>query len=93
MIFYHGVGALALTDPALQGSEVHSNAGLLTDTLATLIRASQAAGEITPDIDAKVHARLLLAIVLGLSSSVLAGNDTITDAIAAVETFVTRLRP
>lgn len=92
MIFYHGVGALALTDPALRGPEVHRNAGLLTDTLATLIRAAQAAGEMAPDVDAATHARLLLAIVLGLSSSVLADNDTLDDAVLAVQTFIARLR-
>lgn len=93
MIFYHGVGAMALSDPALQGPAVHNNARLLTDTLAALIRAAQSIGEITPDVDAQVQARLLLAIVLGLSSSVLVDNDTIDDAIIAVQTFLNQLRP
>lgn len=92
MTFYHGVGAVALTDPVMHGRGVHRNAGLLADIIADLLSAAQAEGRVDRALDPRVQARLLLAILLGLSLSVLLENDTVDDATIAVDTHLDRLR-
>lgn len=76
MLHYLTFGGAALTDPALRGADAFRNAFLLTDLLAEQIAAGQAAGEIGADLDPAAAARGILALLLGLSFTVLLDGAT-----------------
>lgn len=63
----------------------------LTEALAALIAAAQAAGALAPDLDPAREADLLLAVVAGLGDAVLLGHRTPEAAVALVDHHLSRL--
>ena len=85
MLHYLTFGGAALTDPALRSADAFRNAFVLTDLLAEQLAAGQVAGEVRRDIDPADASRGILALLLGLSFTVLLDGATARQAEATLE--------
>lgn len=92
MITYHSVGAAGLTDPTLRGPDAHHNATLLIDLVAGLVAAGQTTGELDESLTPVAEARLLVAALIGLSSSVLLEHTTPAQALDTIDEHLARLQ-
>ncbi|MFD0559950.1 TetR family transcriptional regulator [Stackebrandtia endophytica] len=92
LIFYHQVGAVGLTDPTMRGVEAHGRADRLVDLVADMLRQGQELAEVDDTVDAIVEARILLALMVGLSLSVLLENQDLDQVTTAIDSQLARLR-
>ena len=90
MLVYHAFTAAALTDPALRADGAFDNAAVLTRHLADQLHAAASRGpDRGPDQDRDAQA--LLALVLGLSLSVLLARTSAKEARAILDRHLDRL--
>lgn len=90
MLVYHAFTAAALTDPALRTGGAFDNATVLTHHLADQLEAAAPGGKdrgLDPDRDAQA----LLALVLGLSLSVLLERTSAKEATSILDRHLDRL--
>lgn len=85
LVFYHGVGAAALTDPVYRGEDIHHNATLLHGLYVDVIEQGQRSGEIHDRVDSAAMASLLAGTVTGLSMHALIDDEGIGRAVDAIE--------
>lgn len=91
MLVYLGFAAAALTNADLRRSEAFANAEGLRTFLAEQIAEAQQAGDIADDADPDVEAHTIVALVLGLSFSILLDQAEPALAATALDAHVTRL--
>jgi AcrR family transcriptional regulator len=88
MLLYYVFYTAQMTDPALRGAgEVPRG---FIDLVADQIRRAQQAGTVPAHVVPELEAGLLLAVVPGAASGVLAGYATLEDATALVDYAVDR---
>ncbi|EME50744.1 TetR/AcrR family transcriptional regulator [Amycolatopsis decaplanina] len=80
----------ALKDPEIA---CHFRTGhrLLRDTVAALLAAARADGDLVPTVDPATEAVLLLALVSGLADAVLLGYQSGDEAIALIDLHLSRI--
>jgi AcrR family transcriptional regulator len=89
MLLYYVFYAAQMTDPALRGvGEVPTG---FVELVADQIRRGQDAGGVDGHLDPQMEGALLLAIVPGAASGVLAGYTTLDEATAMVDYAVDRI--
>ena len=71
MLLYHAFAAAALTDEALRGAAFFRNERSLRAFIANQLNLAREAGELADGIDSDIEARGILALLLGLSLTVL----------------------
>ena len=85
--------ALSLTDPALAISPLVRNSNAVIDVVAAQLRAAQAAGDTPADLDPDAEAISLLAMSVGLGTSVLGGQSSAERVQAVIDYHLDRLFP
>ncbi|HEY2507467.1 MAG TPA: TetR/AcrR family transcriptional regulator, partial [Streptosporangiaceae bacterium] len=85
--------ALSLTDPALAIKPLVRNSGIVSDLVAAQLRAAQLAGDAPASLDADLESISLLAMSVGLGTSVLAGQSSVAQAQAVIDYHLRRLFP
>ena len=91
MLLYHGFAAAALTDESLRSAAAFRNARNLLDFMAGQLALAQESGELADGIVPEVAASALLALVLGLSLTVLLDQALPSDAEAVLDAHLTCL--
>ena len=90
MLVYHAFSAAALTDPALRADGAFDNAAVLTRHLADQLHVAAPRRE-NRSVDQDRDAQALLALVLGLSLSVLLAQNSAQEATAILDRHLDRL--
>ena len=85
--------ALSLTDPALAIAPLVRNSNAVIDVVAAQLRAAQANGDTSADLEPDLEAVSLLALSAGLGTSVLAGQSSPEQAQAVIDYRLDRLFP
>lgn len=93
MLLYHAFAAAALTDADLRNADAFRNAAGLIEVLTGLLTEARQAGEIADDVDSRVTASTLLALVLGLSLGTLLEQTTLGDAESVLRAYLHGLAP
>jgi len=83
--------AAALTDPALAAADAQNPQDSLENVIARQLRAGQAAGQVSADVDPDLEARTLAALAAGLASTIHVGGRTPEEAAAVVNYQIHRL--
>lgn len=91
MLLFIAFQTASLTDPSLARAEALQVPRSLIALLAGQIRKAQETGAINRDIDPDKEATILVTILTGLTSSVLANNHTAKEATAIVGYALDRL--
>ena len=91
MLLYHAFAAAALTDPALRHAEAFSSAFQLTNHLRDELTAAREQGQLGAGLDPDTEARSLLALVLGMSLTVLLDGASAEQAHRALDAHLARL--
>jgi len=92
-VVYTAYLALSLTEPALATSPLVRNSNVVSDVVATQLRAAQAAGDMPVHLDPDLEAISLLTISAGLGTSVMAGQSSAEQAQAVIDYHLDRLFP
>jgi len=85
MLVYHGFAAAALTDAALRDADAFRNAFDLIGFIRDQLTLAEQAGQLSPDVDADTEGRGILALILGMSLTVLLDGATGSQAEAVLE--------
>ena len=85
--------AAALTDPALAAANTDNPQHSMETVIADQLRTGQAAGDVPTGIDPTLEARGLVALVAGLSSTMLVGGRSAKDATDLINYRVDQLFP
>ncbi|HKY14420.1 MAG TPA: TetR family transcriptional regulator C-terminal domain-containing protein [Microthrixaceae bacterium] len=91
MLLYLGFGAAALTDDALRSAAAFRNGTGLMAYLASELTQARDAGRLADGVDPEVEGLALVALLLGLSLSVLLDQVELDSARAAVDGHLGRL--
>lgn len=91
MLLYLGFAAAALTDEALRGAEFFRNGRNLRAFIADQLDLARQGGEVADDLDVHLEAQAILALLLGLSLSVLLDPTESDGAEAVVHSHIERL--
>jgi AcrR family transcriptional regulator len=92
-VIYTAYLALSLTDPALAVAPLVKNSGAVIDVVAAQLRAAQAAGDTSAQLDPDLEAVGLLTMSAGLATSVIAGHSSPGQAQAVIDYHLDRLFP
>lgn len=92
MLLYHGFAAAALTDESLRGADAFRNEAVLRGAISALFVEASRAGELVDGVDPDTEARAIVAMVLGLSLTVLLDGSDAAAAIAVLDAHLNRLR-
>jgi AcrR family transcriptional regulator len=87
MLVYHAFAAAAATDRALWTERIQARGGELVDAVAGLLTGA----DLPPGTGPEVEARGLVAMILGLSLSMLLGQFTNEQALAVLENHLDRV--
>jgi TetR/AcrR family transcriptional repressor of bet genes len=91
MLLFIAFHTASLTDPSLARAEALQVPRALIETLAVQLRKARQAGAVRRDVDPDKEATILVTMVSGLASGVLAGNHTAEQAGAIVDYALDRL--
>ncbi len=91
MLLYHAFAAGALTDEALRGAAFFRNERSLRAFIADQLNLAREAGELADGIDSDIEARGIVALLLGLSLTVLLEPTSLNQAERVVDAHLARL--
>ena len=89
MVLYYAFYTAQMSDPSLRG--VGRVPEALVTLLADQIRRAEATGTVAAGVHPELEATLLIAVVAGLSSGVLAGYSSLDESAAALDYAVDRI--
>lgn len=91
MLLYHGFAAAALTDAALRSADAFRNERNLRAFIGDQLTLARQAGQLADGIAPDVEARAILALLLGLSPSVLLEGTSASHAEGVLDAHLARL--
>ena len=91
MLLYHGFAAAALTDESLRGAAFFRNERSLRAFIANQLDLAREAGELADGIDSDIEARGIVALLLGLSLTVLLEPTGLNQAERILDAYLAKI--
>lgn len=92
MQVYLQFGAAAMAEPALRSADAFANGRLLVDVLAAQLGEMAGRGELAPGIQPRLEALALVALLLGLSTTILLEQTSVSEARQVLRAHLDLLR-